>query len=183
MDDVGERLVELTAARLFCAHRQLDPTIILYDSIRFDPLPILTRSRCRMVVVTDAALVVVVLALSGRVTVTGVGSALPRPPTSFDVASTLGWSLAGETGTVFFPLGFLFASSSAATATTTAAGATAASAAGAASDGAASSVAGRRVSLLDELVRRLGATRSTTSWLIDVGRRKGNPFVQLHQTS
>ena len=106
--------------------------------------------------------VVVVVALIGDGLSIGRGagrgrSALARSPASLDVTPALGWSLGGETGTLFLPFGFVVFI------------------------GSASSTA--RVSLLAGLVRRLGAKRSTTSWLVDVGRGKGNPFVQLHQTS
>ncbi len=90
------------------------------------------------------------VALSG--VLAGVGPALAWSPTSLHVASALGRSLTGKTGTLIFPLGFLFATGSIG------------------------------AGLFYGLVRRLGATRSTTCWLNAV-LRKGNPFVQLYQTS
>jgi hypothetical protein len=90
------------------------------------------------------------VALSG--VLAGVWPALARSATSLHVASALGRSLTGKTGTLIFPLGFLFATGSIG------------------------------AGLFYGLVRRLGATRSTTCWLNAV-LRKGNPFVQLYQTS
>lgn len=81
-----------------------------------------------------------------------LGPTLARSATSLHVASALGRRFSGKTGTLIFPLGFLFATDSIG------------------------------ASLFYGLVRQLGATRSTTSWL-DAVLHKGNPFVQLYQTS